>query len=86
LSIVKNCALCFDDHQIRGSCTFSKGISNVQTRTNEFKVFSQESKEITFTCSIQVYSSYTPTPKTTLGLHIGSCTTMEKLLDHPWCF
>jgi hypothetical protein len=49
-------------------------------------MFSKELEEITLTCSKQVYSSNIPTPKTTLGLHIGSCTTMEEVLDRPWCF
>jgi hypothetical protein len=40
----------------------------VQTRTNEFKVFSKEVKEITLICSKQVSSLDIPTVKTTLGL------------------
>jgi hypothetical protein len=49
-------------------------------------VFSKELKEITLICSKQVSSSIIPTLKTTLGLHIGSYTTMEEVLNHPWCF
>jgi hypothetical protein len=49
-------------------------------------VFSKEVKEITLICSKQVSSLDTPTLKTTLGLRTCFCTTMEKLLDCPWCF
>jgi hypothetical protein len=36
----------------------------------------KEVKELKLTCSKQVSSSYTPTPK--IGLHIGSCTKWNK--------
>jgi hypothetical protein len=57
----------------------------VQTKTNEFKVFSKEVKEITLICSKQVSSLDNPTLKTTLGLRTLFCM-MEELLDCPWCF
>jgi hypothetical protein len=45
----------------------------------------REVKEITFTCSKQVSSLNTPTPKTFV-LHIVSCIIGEEALDRPWCF
>jgi hypothetical protein len=58
----------------------------VQTRTNEFNVFPKKIKEVRLTYSKQISFSNNPTPKTTLRLHIDSCTTMEEVLDHPWYF
>jgi hypothetical protein len=39
-----------------------------------------------FCKEVQVSSSDTPIPKTTLLLRIVSCTIVEEALEHPWCF